>query len=192
MNAQETTPSKASHIAIVIGSGALFGLLAVLLLLYMYNPTGQYRVSQALLSPDTLKELSYSGRNLRTGGSSRFVLDSIRLTYLDESSGQWKQVEVEPLVYRALYHRMKNDLSLLSVPEEVEEIFQAASVATLTIEVKTESPAKWQAVHEPFQRLQFASDGTHYRIELHEDEPGTNWAYFSHPGLLALLKDLIR
>lgn len=166
------------NLLLVLFTGAAFAFLLVGGALYMYGPTGQYLVKDALLSPEMTQGLSYDDANAKTGGSSRFVFKDIAFTYY---SGKWIKVPVSVDAYRQFYQPIAKEKSLLEVPADVEKLFVAGTPAKLSIIVTTESDASWQAATKDFQQVEFAGD--YYRVLLREGNAGTHWVYFKRPGV---------
>jgi len=163
------------------GIGAAF-LLAVFLVMH-YGPQGYYEVATVLLSPKLLHELNYNDTNPKTGGFDRFVFDSIQFSYLEPSLKKWQNVPVDEKRYAQFYALIKSEKSVLDPDNQLERAFLQGSISKLTLRVKTESSAAWQALTKVFQEVQFAQNGADFRIQLHEQNPGEHWAYFQRPGI---------
>lgn len=176
------------NLLVVIFSAVLVGILFSFFLLQQFGPSGRYKVSHALLSPDILTNLSYDGPNKKTGGSSRFVFDGLELTYTDKT-GAKKKLSVNQAQYENLYHMISKDKSILNPQESVIALFSNRNNSELFINVRTESHAEWQDEKAVFQSLTFADEGNYYSILLHEEKSANGeLIYFFHPGILEQAK----
>lgn len=147
--------------------------------IYTYGPTGQYLVETTLLEPKLLTQLNYNDYNKITNAQDRFVFDHLTFSYYDQKSQVWKNVPATEMQYSQFYEKVAGQKSLSSIPEETVRKFAESNPAKLSIYVRTESPAAWQKETKLFQEVQFVEN--YFRVELHEQEPGTNWAYFYYP-----------
>ena len=109
-----------------------------------------------------------------------FVFDGIELEILGE-----KPIKVTlPLaVYSKFYELIAKDKS-----KDVRAVFNPKIVMSLF--VRTESPAAWQADRKKLQELQLSEEGL-FRVDLREQNNGSHWVYFDHPGLYQKLLQLI-
>ncbi|MBA3957758.1 MAG: hypothetical protein H0X51_05115 [Parachlamydiaceae bacterium] len=171
------------NLILVIFSAICGAFILSGVLLYQYGPSGRYMVRNALLSPDLLTTLSYNDTNIKTGGLSRFVYDGMVLSLPDSKSKQTREIQIDPAHYQLLYQQISSDTSLGTVPDSISTLFSKETPATLTIKVRTESHAEWQDESKAFQKLQFATEGNFYRIELHEEKSPDQWIYFNHPDI---------
>lgn len=175
--------SQIRNLLLVLGSGFLGACLFGLFMLYRYGPSGQYLVKDALLSPKLTQELNYNDTNSKTGGQDRFTFDKMEFAYFDAVSKQWKKTTVPLAKYQKWYEELSGNESILNPPDNVKNLFSQGYPATLTLYVKTESNAAWQALTKPFQEVQFVNGGDYYRIELREQNPMGKWVYFNSPGI---------
>lgn len=162
----------------VIGAGVLAAFLIGSFFIMHYGPSGRYLVENILLEPKLLHELNYNDNNPKTGGMDRFVFDSIEFAYFNQAEKKWVKFPVSEERYALIYNLIKGEKSLLDPSRELEELFIKDLIARMTIFVKTESSAAWQAITKTFQEVQFENKNNHFRIQLHEQNPGMNWAYF--------------
>jgi len=175
----------------VIAAGVIFGFAIVGFFLYRYNPSGQYVAKNVLISPHTLAHLWYSDQNPKTGGESRFVFDGVIAEQYSESAQRWIERPISLTVYQKFYRFIQDDVSIKDA-EAVESFFSSVRPLRVKIMVRTESNAVWQAVQEIFQEIQIVRDTGYYRVQLHEDGPGTHWAYFQHRGIYDLAVQLLQ
>lgn len=181
---KDLSPNKqVRNLLAVIGSAVLLAFAASLLMLYIYSPTGRYIVKNALLSPDTMNRLAYSDLNSKAGGSTRFVFDAIEFSFFDQDLKKWQKVFVGNDAYSNFYDLIAEEKSTLDVTDEMVNAFSVPYPSTLTLRVKTENTASWQAFTKIFQEVQFAKQGGLYRIALHQQDASQRWIYFNHPDI---------
>lgn len=160
-------------LTLLFGVVAAFGVAAFFVL--NYGPSGNYTVGQTLLSPELLAKLNYNDYNPKTGGQDRFIFDVIEYSWFDEEKGEWQKRNIDETTYSQIYNLIERDKSLNDVPSLKND-----HSSKISLFVRTESSSEWQAQVKTFQIIEFVADD-YYRIELHEDNPGTHWAYFNHP-----------
>lgn len=162
----------------LMGTAILVAILLSVVIVMLYGPTGRYSVNTALLAPELIPTLSYNDTNNKTGGSSRFVFDSIEFTFPDASLKQ-QNLQIDPNQYSRFYQLIASDKSLLDPPPEVISLFTHDPLASIAIKVRTESHAKWQDETKLFQQIDIVND--YFRVSLHEEVLTGNWVYFYHP-----------
>lgn len=174
----------------VLGAGVVFALMLTLFLIYNYGPSGRYNLYTVLLEPDILMQLNYNDKNPVTGGQDRYVFD--RLEYNDPMNRIMGQT-INLTDYEKFYQTIKSDKSLNApVDPELEGLFRQPPPATIYVYVRTESPAAWQKNAKIFQDIQIANQGDYYRVELHEMKEGEHFAYFHHPKILEMLRQIVK
>lgn len=180
----ESSHKQIRDLLTVIGSGVFAAFLITAFFIFKFGPSGRYEIATVLLAPHLLHELNYNDSNPKTGGFDRFVFDKISFSYLSLSDKKWRKMDITEAEYNTFYQLIKNDQSILNPPEEISADFMRDPKASLSILVRTESPAAWQAVEKIFQEVQFSTNDNYYRIALHEQNPGVDWVYFYHPGIV--------
>ena len=178
------------NLFIVLGGGIVCAIIAAVLLIYVYIPTGRYYARNVLLNPELTAQLSYMDLNPKTGGSSQFIYDRVEYHYFDPAIKRWQQVTVPQETYRQFYDLVADDRSLASVTPEVVSLFNAQSLPRLVIQVKTKSDSEWQLATKTFIEVQFHPGSEYYRIQLRSDSLAEGWAYFKHVRLLDELQPL--
>lgn len=165
----------------VILSGIIAALLITTFFLYQYSPSGKYLVKNALIDPQNAETLAFNDYNPKTNGTSRYIFNGFLLSYYDKPSRQKKHINLSVNDYKNFFEVIKNDLSILEIPSEIEVLFNLDDIAKLTIQVRTESHAAWQDNIKTFQQVQLLPNEEYYRIELREENPTNKWVYFHHP-----------
>lgn len=160
-------------LTLLFGVVAAFGVAAFFVL--NYGPSGNYTLGQTLLNPELLAKLNYNDYNPKTGGQDRFIFDVIEYSWFDDEKKDWQKKNLDESTYAHIYNLIESDKSLNDVPST-----KGIPASRITLFVRTESPSEWQKEVKTFQIVEFIADD-YYRVELHEDNPGTNWAYFNHP-----------
>lgn len=166
----KSTRSQIRNLLLALALGVVGALLFSALLLYKYNPTGQYEIKNILLSPDLMNGLNFNDKNSKTGGMSRFVFDKIVFEYPDLKTGKLEKVTITNDQYRAFYQMIYPEKSLLDVPDDVKNLFNKGALAKLKLEIRTESNASFQALEKVFQEVDFASEGNYFRVELRQSD----------------------
>ncbi|MFN4173776.1 MAG: hypothetical protein ACK4HV_01560, partial [Parachlamydiaceae bacterium] len=95
----------------------------------------------------------------------------------DKEKNEWQKRNLDEATYAQIYALIEGDKSLIDIPSVKVE-----NPSKITLFVRTESPSEWQKEVKTFQTIEFLADD-YYRVELHEDNPGTNFAYFNHPDI---------
>lgn len=176
-----STKKRVRNLIYVIGSGILFAVAITAFMLYKYNPSGRYLLSNTLLSPETIPQMSYNAYDPKTNGTSRFVFDKIEFSYFDFKNNQWISRTDSIINYGKFYQLVRSEKSVLNPSKEIIALFNQKPPATITLKVHTESPAQWQATTKNFQEVQFANEGDYFRIQLHDQSAHTQWVYFYYP-----------
>lgn len=169
------------NILIVLSASAASALMIAAFFVMNYGPSGRYLLDAVLIQPAMLNQLNYNDNNPRIGHSDRYIFQKIVWIAPDFSSR-----EIQPSVYEKLYAILQADKSVND--PNVEELFQGVN-PKLVLWVHTESPSAWQNDGKVFQEIEFQKD--YYRVSLHEASPKIAFAYFSHPGILETVQELL-
>lgn len=173
---------------LIVLATAVFGaFLLVGLLLYMYNPSGQYEGKNVLLHPELVEQLSFDSMSPKTGGSTRYVFDRIEFSAFNPQKNLWESHEVPLERYTAFFAAVKNEKSLKKPSTELAQVFIDSKPATLTIWTKTVSQEAWQRATKAIQQVEFAPSGKLYRVSLRDEQNGQKWAYFKEEGAYTYL-----
>lgn len=168
---------------LIVLATAVFGAFFVVgLLLYVYNPSGQYEGKNVLLDPALVGELSFDSMSPKTGGSTRYVFDKIELSAFDPQRNLWESHEIPLERYAAFFEAVKSEKSLEKPSDELTQLFAASKPATLTIWVKTVSQEAWQRASKAILLVEFAPSSKLYRVSLRDEQSGEAWAYFMGTG----------
>lgn len=181
-NMNTSKKQQIRNLLLVVFSGIFLAASFSLLLLYKYNPSDHYEISNILLAPDMMEGLKFNDTNPKTGGQSRYVFDRIEFENKKISQDQ----------YQIFYQMIAANKSLDEVSEEVKNFFNRGRPAKLKIWMKTESNASWQYSEKVFQELEFARQGDYYRVSLRETGNGNayNYAYFFTLGIYKQVQEL--
>ncbi len=177
---------------LIIGS-VLAACLCVAALVYYYGPTGEYLVRNILLSPEVISDLSYKDVDQETGSSMRYMFDAVDFEYVDARDGKW-QIRLIPMkAYADFFNMVSAEKSLSVVTPETEALFGNFGMATLSLKVKPKAArAALQGEGRVFQEVHFANGSDFFRVELHNEGPETQWAYFRYEGIYdAVIKQFI-
>ena len=69
------------------------------------------------------------------------------------------------------------------MPEDVISFFNKQSPSTLTLTVKKEGVNSGNEESRSFQEVQILNFNDYYRIQIHDKEEVTSWAYFYHENM---------
>lgn len=192
LNRQNKSSSKEiRNLLGVIGCGVASAILLSAIFLYNYGPSGRYLVQNALLAPELTTTLTYNDTNQKTGGSSRFVFEAIEFSFFQDNEKKQKLLQISSEQYSQFYKAIISDKSLLNVSPEIIALFNKDSMATLSIKVRTESHAAWQDETKIFQQVNIVYAGDYYRIQLHDEQTGSNWIYYENPGIYKTTMDIV-
>ncbi len=175
---------------LVIVLGVISAFVVTYFFIHQFGATGRYQVKNALLSPATIPDLNYNDYNPKTSAFDRYVFMQVEFEYFSPEQNQWVRQKLDLDTYAKIYQLIEKDQSVDPVTEEQTSQY-SVQPARLVISVKTESDAKWQEDVKVFQTVEFAQKGNGYRVGLHEDNPGVQWAYFEHPGIYQKILELL-
>lgn len=191
-SAEKNRNKDLRNLGLVIFFSILAAFLLTFFFIYNYGPSGQYRARNVLLAPALFQELNYNDKDPKTNQLNRFIFDNLELSWYDEETNTRKKMDVDKDRYEQFYNIVASDQSIQDPVSEIRMEFNRPNIATLKLNVKTESSAKWDAATKVFQETQLLNDGNYYRVELHEDNPGgEHWAYFYHPHIFHDVKAIM-
>lgn len=170
------------NLLIVIFAGVLVAGYFAFMMINYYNPSGSYLVSNILLSPETLPLLNYKEVNPTTGKATHLVFNDLEFAYWQPKLRNWQRVSVTQSAYQQFYRSIQSDSSLDDTAANISDLFYVAPPATLTLSVRAVDESR-SSNNKVFQTVQFAAEGNYFRIELHEQQNNTSWAYFSHQAI---------
>lgn len=192
MSSNQASPPASNQIRnlfFIMLSAVICALFISGLLLKKYGPSGGYIAQNTILSPDVTESLWYTDSNQKTGGNSRFVFDAIEFSYFNNKINQWQQLKIDQNRYRSFYQMVMSDKSISEITPQLLSLFDGN--ASLIVKVRTESNAGWQEEVKTLQKIEFASDGNHYRVDLREQNSPNQWAYFTHPQIFQKTQQLL-
>lgn len=178
---QPSQKREIRHLLTVIFSGVLGAFLLCGLLLYYYSPTGRYLAKNVLLSPLVTSQIYFSDTNPLTGNVAKYVFEGAEYSFYDAANRQWRHLSLPAEKYRQFYELVSEERSLASVSPEIESLFNRAKPATLALKVHADSKNTLIASSKVFMEVDFAADSDYYRVQLREQGPTGNWAYYYHP-----------
>ncbi len=152
----------------VLGSAIAAAIIFAAFMIHYYGPSGEYKVKNILLSPETTEKLDFHDGS--EGG--RFRFDHAEFRYYDDETKSWKKIVLDAQAYKTVYHLLENESSIGDVQPEVIAEFNLPNPATMTLLVRNEK------VVRVFQEVVFVKDGDYYRVMLRGSDPIGNWAYF--------------
>jgi hypothetical protein len=181
-NSLETsTKGRIGALLAVIGSAVLLGCLGAAFMVMSYGPSGNYLLKNVLLSPQVAETLK----------GNPVILERLEYSHWDAVKKQWRTQSISFEQYQAFYELVNGDQSLIVTPE-ILDAFYRTHPSSLNLFVRSETDPHSRS--KPFQRVQFADNSEHFRVELHMDvkDESEKWAYFYHPNLdaTALLTQL--
>lgn len=179
----------------ILGAGVVAACLLAAVMLYYYNPTGNYRAGNALLEPQRMLSLHFQ-EDTRRGNKEVFVFDRLIFSYYDSEAKQWQRQVVSMEKYGELYTLVKEDESLAEVPHGAKDSFYRGHTALLVVSVRPEGAVSSKQ-DKVFTQVEFSDRDDYYRIQLRANGSVQNnddgWAYFYHPKIYQeVLKVFIR
>lgn len=163
-------------------ASVLAGILMTGFFLWHYDASTHYRLSEVLLEPTLLQGLNYKDAQKET---SRYVFDHIELK---RPGGQREPINLAH--YGAFYQLLEGDQSILPTANEMDA-FRQERLLSLLIYVRMASASEKRVGPKLFQLVEWVPEGDLYRVELHEQNPGGNWAYFRHPDVSQLAMETL-
>ena len=157
---------------------------------YFYGSSGRYSTQSTLLAPNVIEQLNYNDFNPKTSSADRYIFKKIEFEYYLPEDGKWYTKQIDIPTYNKLYQLIGGDQSIADTGAEIESLFNQKS-ARFILTVTTESNAQWQNDTKVFQEVQFPLVGDLYRVQLHENNSGTQWAYFSHPKIYNKMLEIL-
>lgn len=180
-----TTSQEIRKFLTVIGGAVLCAALLVWGLVHYYGPSGNYQLNRVLLSPDVLENLSYRDSSPGAGAMGQFVFDKVEALHYDADTRQYVRTEVPLAKYRTLYAAITDDVSVPDLDGMIAGLFTQGQLTRVFLKVKPAGASHGNdGLGRVFQELQFSSDGDHYRVEIREDNPQQQWAYFQRSYIL--------
>lgn len=175
-----STKGRIGALLAVIASAVMFGCLAAVFMVINYGPSGNYLLSNVLLSPQVVEALN----------GNPFVFEHLEYSQWDAGSKQWRTQDISLEHYKMFYELVKSDQSLETTLPDVLDAFYRVHPSSLTLFVRAESDPHSRI--KPFQVVQFADRKDYFRVELHVDavDESAKWAYFYHPDIGSKVKVL--
>jgi hypothetical protein len=147
--------------------------------LYYYGPSGTYLLKNVMVSPDMINGPSFDDRNPATGKVTKFVFSQIVFSYWDQGQRKWHRSFVSVDDYRLFYDKFA-DMKSLEADTAAVSTFLSSPPAKLTLHARL-SDKDANKTEKAFQEVQFSYEGNLFRVELHTQATGHEWAYFYHP-----------
>ena len=177
---REIIHKQIRNLLMVLSLGIGSALALAGFLLYVYGPTGVYSVKNVMVSPSLVGGLTYADQNPSSGKISRYTFEKIEFSYWQADKRQWSKRQISLDSYQRFYEAYAHENSLPIVGEEVIREFQQIPPAKIVVYVRLAGDDP-KAALKAFQEVQFANEGDFYRVELHEQDAASSWAYFHHP-----------
>ena len=166
-----------------LASAVGLAVIVVVVFVYYLGSPGTYRLSQVLISPQTLDEISFADISKKGGN---FVFNKIEFVRAEASGRGWGRFAVSKESYREFYRLVDKERSILNLDNETVEQFNLVFPSTLTIYVTYKEKGRAQTEGMIFQEVQFLDQGDVFRILMRHkpaDEMVEEWVYFQRPGI---------
>lgn len=180
---KRSTGKLIRDLILVLSLGAISAVLVALAVLYFLGPTGSYKAENVLLSPEVMSQLSYKDISPLTGKPVSYRFGEVDFLFFDRDTKEWRRKPIDKDVYKKFYALVSPDRSLVVVPEYVISLFLRENPSVLTLVVEKEGIASADEESRSFQEVQILNFGDYYRIQIHDQEEGSNWAYFFHENI---------
>lgn len=175
---------------LVIGAGVFCAFLLVFWLVKEDPGAKELKVSEALLSPETIEELSNRAVNASGKFSAEYLVESIDFSTFDTDKGKWEMTQVDIQPYQQIYRILEKDVGRQKVPDDVIDQFDKTNISTLAIYVKVNKPYQVGSTNNLFQQIQLLPTDDWYRVQIHADEP--QWFYYQHMGALKEILSIVK
>lgn len=180
---QEASSAKKREIyslLCVFGTGLLCAVLLTVALTYYYTTEGAYRAKNVLVEPALLPKLRYNDLREGKGERATYVFHKIVLRVVDPVKRGYRTVNLTQRQYEEIYTGLETDESLTSHFEEQARLYLSGDQATLSLILWNKSTQG----EYTFMRMEVASDGDHYRVQIRDGNGAQTWAYFEHPQIM--------
>jgi hypothetical protein len=177
VESNKTAAKQILNIVIVLALGVGCAFVLAMGTLYYFGPTGSYKAGNALLSLDVSSQLSdYEAK--------------VEFLYYEDKTKEWRRVKVDKENYQKFYHFIAEESSIVPIPEHIIAMFNNSNPAILTVFMKKEGENQ-QEEDARFQEVQILRFDDFYRIQIHDEHEGQNWAYFFHENIYDESKQLL-
>jgi hypothetical protein len=173
--AESSKSSQVRRLLAVLFLGVAAAAIIAYFFVSHYGPTGRYVAKNVLLSPDVLDYLKYNDR------TTQYVFHGIEFIYFDQDVKGFKRVKVDRERYEKFFQLIAGDLSIQPISQELKEDFRSPHLSSLILTVRSNVSSKELVVNKVFQEVHFLPQDSDYRVELHDENGSSNWAYFHHP-----------
>ncbi len=165
----KTATKQILDIIFVLTLGVGCAFILAMGTLYYFGPTGSYKAGNVLLSPEVSSKLAnYDTR--------------VEYLYFNEDKREWRRVQIGQEAYKKFYDFISEEGSIVIVPEHIIALFNKSDPAIITVFMKkTAESSKEQEAS--FQEVQILRYDDYYRIQIHDQSEGRNWAYYYHEGM---------
>ena len=182
--AERHDSSKSRQIEVllsVLGTGIFAGILIALAMLYYYNPTGSYQISNILLDPENAFTLRYTEPGAKGKSEGRYVFNSMEYSYYNPESKKTDSIATPKEKYAKFYQSIANDKSIPEAGPEIESMFNSQNQSNLVLKVRQVGEDASKGHESTFSRIVFADNGDYYRVQLRQSNAAVDWIYFQHP-----------
>lgn len=168
----------------------LAGFAIIFSLLHFYGRGyDSTQLDRVLISPDSLKNLSFNELDGVSGRKIPYIFDKI--TTSPSSSLNKKELNHDAYVF--LYEEIKKDRAIAIVSEQIKQAFSnSQNYVAIHLMVKPKESLLTKNYPEiSFQEIQILDDGLLYRISARQEGVHEKWVYFRHPkGLKTILDEI--
>lgn len=177
---------------LVIFAGIFTAFIVVFWMIKEDPSEKQLKVSEALLSPETIEQMSNRAVTSNPSLSAQYLVESIDFSHFDPLKGKWEMTQVDIGPYQQIYRLLEGDVGNRKANPEVESQFDQGNISTLAIYVKVHKPYQTGAASSLFQQIQILPSGEWYRVQIHADSDKPQWFYYRHPQILDELLQIIK
>lgn len=167
------------NLLLVIFSGVAFAVIVSSLLLYRYNPSGQYLLANTLLSPSMAYQMHFSQTTGPRGQKTEYLFDHIEFSHYNDQESKWQKQLIDEAAYARVYKLLSADQSLTEKSEQTAQLFNEQLPASLVIYMRSNQVQQASEVL-PFMEIQFAKSGDYYRLKPYVQSSSPSWIYFHH------------
>lgn len=163
--------------------GGIVGALLVVYTMVQVNPFGnQRRLSEVMLSPQTVETISNRAVHQEGKFSAHYLIEALDFSFYNPKKARWEKIEVDIGPYEAFWKIVQRDKGEETPSEAVLALFNDRHTAHLDIYIRSRQPYQSTSQTRLFQRVEFIPEKNWYRVSNHKENDPTIF-YFQHPGI---------
>jgi hypothetical protein len=172
---------EVQNLILMLSSAVFIAFIAVVALVYYFGSSGTHLLRDILISPDALKQISFTDYDSDSGDRSSFIFNKIEFTRAESSGKEWGRYGVSKQSYEEFYNLVSHERSIPKISDMMIEQFNQIVPSTLTIFVQARDNKGTRENGFIFQRIEFLDNEDVFRVQMRDSQE--SWVYFSYPGI---------